>query len=220
VNREPQAREKFLAFSEAYAVLADDRQRCVRSPPPPSPLRKHRLKRVRERERQTVVRPFPRRVGRPTPITTPTSFFLLALRVSERGAAPERELCLGAPPPPSSPGPESTRTLPAPPAPAPLPPPFADIVVGCVGRSSFSPGDSWHTALPSPTCGVEGDGVGPCQSRLWACEGSATCRRNLHRCRLRWHHGEKLSENRDAILFTHMEDTRAASFFFCIRIHC
>ncbi|KAF8479998.1 DnaJ-domain-containing protein [Russula ochroleuca] len=27
VNREPQAREKFLAFSEAYAVLADDRQR-------------------------------------------------------------------------------------------------------------------------------------------------------------------------------------------------
>jgi DnaJ-class molecular chaperone len=34
VNKEPQAREKFLTFSEAYAVLADDRQRCVSSPLP------------------------------------------------------------------------------------------------------------------------------------------------------------------------------------------
>ena len=162
---------------------------------------------MRERERQTVVRPFPRRVGRPTPITH-TPFFLLALRISERGATPERELCLGAPPPPSSPGPESTRTLSAPTAP---PPPFAVADVVCyVERFSLSPG---HTALPSPTGGLEGGGVGPCQSRLWACEGGTTCWRILHRCRLRWHHGEKLSENRDAILFTHVEDTRAASFF-------
>jgi hypothetical protein len=29
VNKEPQAREKFLVFSEAYAVLGDDRQRYV-----------------------------------------------------------------------------------------------------------------------------------------------------------------------------------------------
>ncbi len=29
LNKEPQAREKFHAFSEAYAVLGDDRQRCV-----------------------------------------------------------------------------------------------------------------------------------------------------------------------------------------------
>jgi hypothetical protein len=35
INKEPEAREKFLAFSDAYAVLGNDRQRYVTPLPLP-----------------------------------------------------------------------------------------------------------------------------------------------------------------------------------------
>ena len=200
MNNEPQAREKFLLFSEAYAVLGDDRQRCVGSASPfpfplPLPLL---LVAINSREKvQTDIRPFSRRLRRATIGLLSATPYILSLRDGERVTAAKRELCLGAPPP-SSPGPESesTRTLPTP---IPFSPPSADIVAIvaiCLERSLLSPGDTGpHTSLPPVTYGLERDGIGPCQSCLWTCEGSATCR-TLHRCRCRWHSGEKLSENR------------------------
>ena len=152
---------------------------------------------------QTDIRPFSHRLRRATIRLLSATPYILSLRDRERVTAAKRELCLGAPPP-SSPGleSESTRTLPIS---IPFSPPSADIVIIvaiCLERSLLSPGDTGpHTSLPPVTYGLERDGVGPCQSRLWTCEGSATCR-TLHRCRCRWHSGEKLSENRDAILFT------------------
>jgi hypothetical protein len=154
------------------------------------------------RERQTVIRPFSRRLRRTTiRLLSAATPYILSLRDSERGTAAKRELCLGAPPS-ASPGLESTYT---PPIPTPSPLSSADIliiIVICLGRSLLSPGISWrHTLLPPATYGLERDGVGQSQSRLWAWEGSAACRA-LHRCRCRWHSGEKLSENRYAILST------------------
>jgi hypothetical protein len=156
---------------------------------------KHKL----TRERQTVIRPFSRRLRRATTTgLSSTTPYILSLRDSERDTAAKRELCLGASPS-ASPGLESSST---PTTPTPLS--FADIIIViCLERSSLSPGDSWRrTSLPSATYELERDGAGPCQSRLWAWEGGAACR-TLHRCRCRWHSGEKLSENRICHPFEH-----------------
>ncbi|KAI0301285.1 hypothetical protein BC826DRAFT_1101910 [Russula brevipes] len=87
INKEPEAREKFLAFSDAYASLEttdnDDRTTVPSPRPAAAPT--------------APTGPSPP----PTPLPSPPS--VLALRERERGAAPERELCLGAPPP-TSPG--------------------------------------------------------------------------------------------------------------------